>query len=59
MIYQFNFYLTSVVVVEIIDDEYDLFCGLQVDWLYCSLLHGGPGPGLQLPGFAVWYTGIW
>lgn len=30
----------------------------QVDWLHRPLLHGGPGPGLQLPGPAVRHSGI-
>lgn len=29
-----------------------------MDRLYCSLLHGGSGPGLQLSGSAVWHPGI-
>lgn len=33
-------------------------CCLQMDWLHCSLLHGGSGPGLQLPGPAVWHPGL-
>lgn len=34
-------------------------CCLQVDWLYRFVLHGGPGPGFQLPGPAVWHPRIW
>lgn len=30
----------------------------QVDWLHRPLLHGGPGPGLQLPGPAVRHAGL-
>lgn len=30
----------------------------QVDWLYYSVLHGGSGTGIQLPGPAVRHPGL-
>ena len=30
----------------------------QVGWLHRAVLHAGPGPGLQLPGPAVWNAGL-